>query len=72
MKKSKGLKALEKVALKCGVSVAEVCKEIESAIDTGMANPDPTARAFWDKYMKSGRKPTPEEFIAYMAENSIP
>lgn len=70
MKKSKGLKAIERVAIQNGVSVEEVRKEIECAINAGMSNPDPTARAFWDKYIKSGRKPSAEEFIVYMAEKT--
>ena len=68
MKKSKGLKALEQVAIQNGVSVAEVRKEIEIAIDAAMANPDPAARDFWDKYIKNNQKPAPEEFIIYIAK----
>ena len=68
MRKSKGKKAIEQVALKNGISVAEARREIELAIDAAIANPDPKAQEFWDKYIKDGRKPTPEEFIVYMAD----
>ncbi|MDL2287046.1 hypothetical protein LJB90_00560 [Eubacteriales bacterium OttesenSCG-928-G02] len=68
MKKSKGEKAIEDVAKSNGISVAEARKEIELAIDMAMANPDPTAKAFWAVYIKNGKKPTPEEFIVYMAK----
>ena len=46
MKKSKGVKAIEQVALQNGVGVAEVRKEIELAIDAAMASPEPAARAY--------------------------
>jgi len=68
MRKSKGKKAIEQVALKSGINVAEARREIELAIDAAIANPDPTVQAFWDKYIKGDRKPTPEEFIVYMAD----
>jgi len=64
---SEGKRAIEKVAQKHGISVAEVRKEMELAIEAAMANPDHTAKEFWDKYIKSGRRPTPEEFIVYIA-----
>ena len=68
MKNSKGAKAIKEVASKNGVSVAEVRREIEIAIDAALFNPNlsPEARTFWDKYIQNGCKPTPEEFIVYM------
>jgi len=68
MKKSKGAKAISKLARRKGVSEAEIRKEIQIAIDMGMANPDPNARALWEEMMRKGIKPTPDEFIVYMAE----
>lgn len=70
MKKSRGAKAIEEVARKNNISVAEVRREIEIAIVAAMSCPDPAAKAFWDKYIQSGRKPTPEEFIIYMAKKT--
>ena len=68
MKKSKGLRAIEEVAIMHGISVTEAREEIEIAIDAAISNPDPTARVFWDRYIRYGRKPTPEEFVVYMAK----
>ena len=68
MTENEGLKAIEMVALRNGVPVSEVRKEIELAIDAAMASPDRDARAFWDQYIQSGRRPTPEEVILYAQE----
>lgn len=68
MKKSKGLKAMEQVAAKNGVSVAEVRKEIAIAIDEAFSNADPDVQARLAKISRTGDRPTPEEFIVYMAE----
>ena len=70
MKKSKGAKAIERVAIKNGVSVAEVRREMELAIDEAISSPEPAARSFWEPYIKSGTKPTPEEFIAIVAKKA--
>ena len=67
MRKSVGVEAIQEVASRNGVSAAEVRREIELAIDTGMANPDPKIRAYWAKIPRSGERPTPEEVIVYLA-----
>ena len=69
MNKLRGLEAIRRVALQNGVSMVEVRKEIELAIDVGMANPDPKIQAHWAKILRKGRKPTPEEVIIYLAEH---
>jgi len=68
MSKSKGAKAIERVALNNGVSVAEVRREIEAAMNFSRRSSEPQAQAFWDEYIKNGTEPTPEEFIIYMAK----
>ena len=67
MKKSKGQRAIEQLALQKGISVSEVREEIEIAIDAAMQNPDPAAQAHWAEIMKDGKKPTPDELIEYIA-----
>ena len=67
MKKSKGTRAIEQLALQKGISIAEIREEIEIAINAAMTNPDPAAKKFWTEIMKNGKKPTPEEFIEYVA-----
>jgi len=60
--------ALQKAALQSGVNVAEFRKEIERALQAGLANPDPEVQAAWAKIPSSGKTPTPEEVMAYVAE----
>ena len=68
MKKSKAFEALEKVALKNGISIAEVYKEIELAIDVSMASSDPEKQVCWEKMLSKRGKPTPEEVIICLTE----
>lgn len=62
---------LEIVAEKEGVSVEEVRREIQLAIDDAMKNPDPKIQAQWRKIPKKGKKPTPEEVIAFVGKTAI-
>ena len=68
MKKSKGLKAIEQVAAEHGISVAEVRKEMAIAINEAFSNPDPDVQARLTKISRTGDRPTPEEFIVFIAE----
>ena len=72
MSKSRGAQAIEDLAAQNGVSVEEIRREIEIAIDAAIANPDPEAQKQWEQILKDGRKPTPEEFIEYMADKIRP
>ena len=63
--------ALRKVAFANNTTVEEVKKEIMSAMDAAMANPDPEIQAMWKTIPHVGEKPTPEEFIAYVANTVI-
>ncbi|MCL2343442.1 MAG: hypothetical protein FWC62_06055 [Firmicutes bacterium] len=71
MNTSEAKKAIKNLARQKGVSVWEVRAEIELAIELGMKSSDPAARAYWVKIPKRGERPTPEEAIAYMAEQAI-
>ena len=68
MQKFTATDALREVALKNNMSVEEVRKEIQAAIDAGMVNPDPAVRGYWANIPKQSDRPTPEEFIGYMAK----
>lgn len=70
MNKSKAQKIFEKIALENGVSVTEVRKEIEIAIDEAMANPDPVVKKEWENFRFKGDKPTPEEFVVYLSKKA--
>lgn len=70
MRKSRGAKAITKLAAEKGISVKEVRHEIQIAIDAGMANQDPNVQAYWKKMIKNGVKPTPEDVIEYIAKQA--
>jgi len=57
MKKSKATKIIEQIAVREGISIAEVREEMQKAIDLAFERGDD----FWKNWR--GRKPTPEEFI---------
>jgi len=61
MKKSKAMKIIEKTALQHGVSVAEVRRGVDEAIDIAYEKRDESTAEFWKRW--KNRKPTIEEFI---------
>lgn len=63
--------ALEIVAAKEGISVEEVRREVQLAIDEAMKNPDPKIQAEWRKIPKKGKKPTPEEVVEFFSKSLI-
>jgi|AGTN01.2.fsa_nt_gi hypothetical protein len=68
MKKSRGAKAITKLAAEKGISEEEVRREIQMAIDLSIANQDPNVQAYWKKIINKGVKPTPEDVIEYFAD----
>lgn len=68
VKRSKGAEAITKLAAQKGVSAEEIRREIQIAIDAGMANQDPDVQAYWKKMLNKGVKPTPEDVIVYIAK----
>ena len=58
---------LQKVARSNGVSVDHVRREIQYAMEEGMASPDPLVQAEWALIPRKGEKPTVDEFIIYLA-----
>lgn len=61
--------ALQAIADREGVSIFEVRKEIQSAIDEGMKSTDKSVQEYWSKIPRKGMKPTPEEVINYIAKS---
>ena len=63
MKRSKAVKAIELIAIREGISIAEVREKMQEAINLAFENKeqDVATKAFWGKW--GGRKPSPEEFI---------
>lgn len=70
MNKSEITKILRRIALENGVSVSEVRKEIQIAIEAAMSNPDPAVQAEWKAMSHNGQIPSPEEVIIYLAEKT--
>lgn len=68
MDKSEVIRAFEKIARKEGVSVDEVRREIQKAIDDDMQSDDPAVQSYWKKIKYKGEKPTPEEVVLYIAK----
>ena len=60
MKRSKAVKIIERVAVREGVSIVEVRRNMQEAIDIAYTNRDESTSEFW---MKWRHIPTPEEFL---------
>lgn len=60
-------RALEAVAMKEGVTVSEVKKEIQEAMLIGLCSQDTAIQAYWAKVPCEGEVPTPEEVILFIA-----
>lgn len=58
---------LERVAQENHTSLAEVRREIDAAIQTGLANTDPAVQAAWRTVPREGDVPTAEELILWAA-----
>jgi len=67
MNKKKINRSLKKIAKREGVSVEEVRREIELAINLAQKNPDPKIQKFWNSLPGEGVKPTQEEIITHIA-----
>ena len=57
----------EQIALKNGVTKQEVIRSIQQAIDAAMDTADPQTLALWLAIPRRGDRPSPAEFVAYMA-----
>ncbi len=61
--------AIKQIADREGVSVSEVRREIQAAIDEGMKSTDKSVQAYWNRIPRKGMKPTPEEVINFIAKS---
>lgn len=55
----------EKIAIQNGVDLQSVIRDMERAIDEGLANPE--SRSMLEAVPHMGDKPTPEEVVLYVA-----
>lgn len=67
MKMSKEYKIYQKIASTEGVSVEQVRKDIETAIETGLSNPDPDVQRIWSSIPCKNNRPTPEELVRHLS-----
>lgn len=56
----------EKIAAGHRITVEEVRREIEAAIQAGLHNPAPKVQAHWAGMPRKGDIPTPDELMAYL------
>lgn len=59
---------LEKVAAANHTTPEEVRREMQSAMEAGLCNPDPLVQAQWNAIPRKGQTLTLEEFIDYMVK----
>lgn len=61
-------KALAQIAEMNGISITEVRRDIQAALDEGRNNPDPKVQEYWRKIPSRHEKPTIEEVIKYITK----
>lgn len=70
MKKINAEEAIKKIAMQEGVTVEEVRKEMKEAMLIGLCSQDSAVVEKWKQVPCKGDVPTPEELIAYIAQNA--
>ena len=60
----------ERIAAENHTTWAEVCRNIEAAIEAGMTDLDPAVQAEWAKVPCKGDKLTPDELLRYIAQQT--
>lgn len=60
--------AIRKIALREGVTVEYVRKQMQVAMLNGLCSNDSEVKAFWDSIPHEKEAPTPEELITYISE----
>lgn len=64
-------KILKQIAIKNGVSVSQVRRDIQAALDEGWNSSDEKVKAYWRKIPAKHEKPTLEEVILFMMTECI-
>ncbi len=62
--------ALSQIAMHECIAVEEVKKEIQKALLIGLCSQDPNVQAYWKRIPCQGDIPTPEEVVAFLAEET--
>ena len=62
---------ISQIAARHGTEITEVEHELRLAIMYMMFSPDPIVRKLWENLPHEGKLPSPEEFIAWVAEKTL-
>lgn len=62
--------ALKQIAFRDGISVDSVKKNIQIAIISGLCSSDPRVQEYWRGIPCKGQRPTPEELIVFLANET--
>lgn len=68
MQKKKLDAILKRIAISHGVTVQEVRKEIQEAMEAGQRSEDSKVREIWDKIPQKGQELTLEEFLDFLIQ----
>ena len=60
--------AIRKIALRDGVTVEYVRKQMQIAMINGLCSSNEEVKAFWDSITRENDVPTPEELIVHISE----
>lgn len=60
--------AIRKIAIREGVTIEYVRKQMQIAMINSLCSSDPEVKAFWDSIPREKEVPTPEELIIYISE----
>lgn len=62
---------INQVAQQYNVTPEEVRRDMAEAIDAGWNDPDPITHSHWVKMRADGKKPTVEDFLLYLTEETL-
>ena len=62
---------IPQITARHGIGTAEVEHELRLAMMYMMFSPDPIVRKLWENIPHEGKLPSPEEFIAWVAEKTL-
>ena len=61
---------LQQIAAINSTSLAEVRRQMESAMASALQNPDPTVQQMWNSIPRKGNTPTLDEFMEYLIDQN--
>lgn len=61
---------IRRMAVSKGKTVEEIRTEIKKAMLVGLCSREAEVQAFWQRVPREGELPTPEEIVAFLAEEA--